>query len=253
MASQGTFPHPLNRPFGGQKDKAMKATALILMTLLVWAPMAAAENIGTFFGAMATAQATGQGQTTLNGTIGLADVTTYVGGLGYGFTDKMDGRIRIGALDESGFDTAIVLGGDLRWQLWDRDQATGGSPKPFDFAVGGFMEWSDWDAEEFEPFTTSTSMRVLEIGFQTTGSRTFLMSNGSTLTPYGRLNIRHENLSITIEDSGFPGGEMSGSDSQIALGANAGVAWGVSDHFVLMGELQIDGNDGLFLGMNYHP
>jgi hypothetical protein len=229
----------------------MKACALILAALLVWAPLAAADNIGTFFGSMATAQATGKGQTTLNGTIGLADVTTYVGSLGYGFSDRMDGRIRVGAGDESGFNTAFVIGGDLRGQLWDADQMTGARPKPFDLSIGAFMEWSKWNIDDQYLGSASASMKVFEIGFQVLGSRTYRMSNGSTLTPYGRLNIRNENASFSYEDPTF--GNTSASDNQVALGANAGVAWGVSDQFVLMGELQIDGNDGLFLGFDYRP
>lgn len=228
----------------------MKAFALILAGLLVWAPLAGADNIGTFMGAMATAQSTGKGQTTVSGTLGLADVTTYVGSLGYGFTEKMDGRLRVGAGDESGFNTAFVLGGDLRWQLWDADAMTTGKAKPFDLALGGFMEWSKWSIDD--AFTTaSTDMKIFEAGFQVTGSHTYHMSNGSTLTPYGRFNIRHENAKFTYDDPMF--GSVSASDSQIAVGANAGVAWGVTDQVVLMGELQLDGNDGLFLGIDYRP
>jgi hypothetical protein len=230
----------------------MKAFALILAGLLVWAPLAGADNIGTFMGAMATAQSTGKGQTTVGGTLGIADVTTYVGSLGYGFSDKMDGRIRIGAGDESGFDTAFVLGGDLRWQLMDAEGMTTGKAKPFDLALGGFMEWSKWSfsySDQF--FTASTDMKIFEVGMQVTGSKTYHMSNGSTLTPYGRFNIRNENAKFTYEDPQF--GSSSASDSQIAAGLNAGVAWGVSDQIMLMGELQIDGNDGLFLGIDYRP
>jgi outer membrane autotransporter protein len=112
------------------------------------------------------------------------------------------------------------------------------------------MEWSKWNIDD-QFFTGSASMKVLEIGIGVTGSRTYRMSSGSTLTPYGRLNLRHENATFTYEDTQF--GSTSASDSQVALGANAGVAWGVSDRFVLMGELQIDGNDGLFLGVDYRP
>jgi hypothetical protein len=231
-----------------------KAFLLSIMGLLVWVPLAGADNVGTFFGAMATAQATGKGQTTLNGTLGLADATTYVGGIEYGFSDKMDGRLRVGAVDDTGFDTGVVLGGDLRWQLWDRDKSTGASVKPFDLGLGGFMEWSHWDSQDIGlTFTSSTSVNVVEVGFQVTGSRTYQMSNGTTLTPYGRLNIREEHVSMTFTDSQFPG-ETSASDSQVALGLNTGVAWGLSnDHVILMGELQLDGNDGLFLGVNYRP
>lgn len=230
----------------------MKAFALILAGLLVWAPLAGAENFGTLFGAMATAQSTGKGQTTLSGTLGLADATTYVGSLGYGFSDKMDGRIRIGAGDDSGFDTAFIIGGDLRWQLMDADAMNAGKPKPFDLALGGFMEWSKWNVEDQYLFTgTSSDIKVFEIGIQVTGSRTYRMSGGSTLTPYGRFNLRNESFRVTSNDPMF--GSVSASDSQVAAGFNAGVAWGVTDQVVLMGELQLDGNDGLFLGIDYRP
>ena len=174
----------------------MKAFALILAGLLVWAPLAGADNIGTFFGAMATAQSTGKGQTSIGGTLGLADATTYVGSLGYGFSEKMDGRLRVGAGDNSGFNTAFVIGGDLRWQLWNADAMATGKAKPFDLALGGFMEWSKWSIEDqYMLAGTSADMKIFEIGMQVTGSRTYHMSNGSTLTPYGRINIRNENAS----------------------------------------------------------
>jgi hypothetical protein len=94
----------------------MKAFALILTTLLVWAPLASADNIGTFFGSMATAHATGKGQTTVSGTFGFTDVTTHGGSLGYGFTDKMDGRIRIEPSTSPG-SRSPRSGRRSRWQL----------------------------------------------------------------------------------------------------------------------------------------
>jgi hypothetical protein len=227
----------------------MRTVVFTLVALVVLAPAAGAGNIGTFFGAMSTAQATGKGQTTVNATVGIADVTSFVGSFGYGFTDQMDGRVKLGIIDEEYFDTTFILGGDLRWQLWDIDRMPATRAKPFDLAVGGFLEWSSWSSDAVDEFIDSQT--IFEIGFQVTGSRTFPMSNGSTLTPYGRLNIRHETLSVDMAPGMFVLEDFS--DSQVAVGANAGVAWGVSPSFVLLGELQIDGNDGLFLGVDYRP
>lgn len=225
----------------------MKVLILILAGVIAWAPIADAENLGSLFGAMATAQATGKGQTTFHGTVGLTDVNPFVGGIGYGFSDNVDGRVRLGIIDETAFETIFVVGADARWQMWDMESmAAEGNLKPFDMALGMFFERSTWNFDDtFDP-NSDSKMTAFEIGFQATGSKTYSMSNGSTLTPYGRLNLRNEH--ITISSDGF---EVS--DSQLAVGVNAGVAWGVTERVNLMGELQIDGNDGLFLGVDYRP
>ena len=121
----------------------MRVTVLTLIALLVLAPAVSAENIGLSFGSLTTAKATGKGQTTFSGTVGVTDNTTFVAGVNYGFSDKADGRFRVGLVDTDGFDTAFGLGGDIRWQIWDEDQmgtpSTGAKKKPFDMAALGTL------------------------------------------------------------------------------------------------------------------
>ncbi|MCK4633025.1 MAG: hypothetical protein KAT79_07110, partial [candidate division Zixibacteria bacterium] len=70
----------------------------------------------------------------------------------------------------------------------------------------------------------------------------FVMTNGTTLSPYGRINLRMERMSYTFKDS----------DSDLRFGLNAGVGWAISPTINLYAELQIDGNDGLFLGADFN-
>lgn len=228
----------------------MKITVFVIVALLVLAPVALAESVGSSFGSLTTAQTAGKGQTSFNGLIGLADYTSFGGAFGFGLSDKMDARLKIGMLDVDYFDNALVLGADMKYQIWNlSDMSNPLKDKPFDMAVGGFFEWASWDSD---PSGFIDSQSVFQIGAHIIGSKTFQMSNNTTLTPYGRLNLRNETISISFASQpGFPGGDAS--DSHISVGLNGGVAWGVSQQIALYGELQIDGNDGLFLGMDYHP
>ncbi len=87
----------------------MRVLFLTLLAVLVMAPLARAANFGSSLGYMATARATGKGPTTIGGTVGFADNTTFVAGINYGITDKADGRIRVGLADYDGFDTAAMM------------------------------------------------------------------------------------------------------------------------------------------------
>ena len=56
----------------------MRTSVLIMIGLLILAPPALAENIGSSFGALTTAQVAGKGVTVLGGTVGIADYTSFV-------------------------------------------------------------------------------------------------------------------------------------------------------------------------------
>jgi hypothetical protein len=229
----------------------MRILVLTMLAVLVAAPLASADNFGSTFGYMATARATGQGQTTIAGTVGFADNTAFVAGVTYGLTDKADGRIRVGLADYDGFDTALAVGGDMRWQLWNEDHmgtpSTGMKQKPFDMSLGGFFEWTSLDAQV--QGTSLMSMSVFQIGAAMSGSHTIQFSNGGTLAPYGRVNLRYEHMNAEL--GGGTVFAVDVSDSHLAMGLNGGVAWGPSRNILLFGELQVDGNDGIFFGIDY--
>jgi hypothetical protein len=113
----------------------MKIALFALIALLALAPVASAENFGSLFGAMATGQATGRGNATLSGTLGLTDATSFIAGVTYGFSDKADGRFRLGVVENDGFDTQIALQGDVRWQIWNVEDMKAAKPKPFDMSI----------------------------------------------------------------------------------------------------------------------
>jgi hypothetical protein len=99
-------------------------------------------------------------------------------------------------------------------------------------------------------YVSGDFISVLQLGGFALGSYPFVLSNGSTLSPYGRLNLRMENLSVD-----WPGGTPPGlddSESNLEFGLHAGVAWKFGSTATAYGEFQLDGNDGLFLGLDFN-
>ena len=181
---------------------------------------------GSAFGTLMTARSQAQGAGALNFGVGIADATSFGGSFVYGLSKYTDGRIKIGLRDEGGnSDARFTFGADLHWQFFNVDSA---SSHPFDMAVGGFFEYVDLDGA-----------KVFQIGGDVVGSYPFLLSNGSTLSPYGRFNARLESIS---------GG---GDESNLEVGLSGGVKWDVSKVIGLYGEFQIDGNDVFFFGLDF--
>ncbi|UCD94829.1 MAG: hypothetical protein JSU69_01905 [Candidatus Zixiibacteriota bacterium] len=237
----------------------MKLTVFTAAVLLLIVPIASAENIGSFFGTFTTGESMTKGQIRLSGGVGVADATSVGGMLAYSFSDDVDGRIKLGLVDDALFETGIAVGTDFKWQVMRKTEPTaytatndpGAAPSqrknsPFDLAVGGFMEWTNMD---YGGDLVVESQTVWQVGAQVIASYPIMLKNGTELSPYGRFNLRHESFSIDLMP-GMPDG-YDISDSKLAFGLNAGVAWSVTDVIVLYGELQFDGNDGIFLAIDF--
>ena len=228
----------------------MKRTLLWTLTAVLMLTVAGhAENFGSTFGALTTAQAVGRGETFLGGRVGVAEATSIVGSLTRGLSDIADGRFKAGFIDDELFKTELILGADLKWQVWNvlNVAPDAETRPPFDLAIGPFVEWVSFD---FDDNLILESQTVFQIGGQVVGSYPFHLQNGALVSPYGRLNVRHESLSTEtapgIDDS------FAISDSHLALGFNGGVAWRPRGTTTLLyAEIQIDGNDGLFLGADF--
>lgn len=207
---------------------------ILIVTLLVClaAASAMAGGVGSAFGTMTTASAMGQGKANFGAGVGIADATSVFGTLEYGLSRYTDGRLKLGLYDADD-DLKFTIGADIKWQFWDINQ---GRREPFDMAFGGFFEYLDID-----------NFSAFQFGAMAIGSYPFAMRNGSTLSPYAKLNVRLESLSW---DNPLAGGDDSESD--IRFGLNGGVAWQATSVICLFGEFQIDGNDGVFLGMNFN-
>lgn len=185
--------------------------------------LTAAGDFGSVFGSMSTAQSFGQGRGTLGISAGIADDNSIAGWFGFGMSKYVDGRIKLGLWD-AGPKTLLALGGDFKWQFWSMAD---GARYPIDMGVGGFIEYEDLDRSS-----------VLQIGSHLVGSYPIKLSRAGTLSPYGRLNVR---LVSTSADS----------NSDIKFGLTAGAAWDLTQLMRMYGEFQLDGNNGVFFGIEF--
>lgn len=193
----------------------------------------AGSSIGTSFGTLTTAEAIGQGRVNFGVGVGLADATSVVGTLTYGMAKYTDGRIKIGLVDGNTGDTKLSLGADFKWQIWNVDLE---STNPFDLAVGGLFEYVDFDLRS-----------VTQFGFQLIGSYPVKLSGGGIITPYGRFNTRLESLGEFTRNA-----NIIESETNLEIGFSGGVQWKMTPTVWLFGEFQFDGNDGLFIGLDFN-
>lgn len=193
----------------------------------------AGSSVGSSFGTLTTAEVIGQGRVNFSAGVGLADATSVFGSITYGLAKYTDGRIRIGLSDPDFGDTKITIGADFKWQFWNVGPE---SDHPFDFAIGGLVEFADFDR-----------YTVLQVGGQLIGSYPVKLSSGGVLTPYGRFNTRLESLS---DIKGRP--TADDSETNLEIGVSGGVKWQITSGVGLFGEFQIDGNDGLFFGIDFN-
>lgn len=213
-----------------------KLTVIVLALVACLGGTIKAESIGSSFGTLTSADALGQGRGDFSFGLGLADATSFVGGFAYGLSEYTDGRIRVALVDRDGSDTKFTIGGDVKWQFWEVGPE---STQPIDLAVGGLFEYGDFDL-----------LSVFQIGGQLIGSYPFALKNGGKLEPYARFNFRLESISIDYP-AGIPA-RFRGDDSEsnLEIGLNGGVKWDATDTIALYGEFQVDGNDGVFFGVD---
>ncbi len=202
-----------------------KLAIAFVLALGLAAHASAQSAAGSAFGSLTTATTLGQGHGNFGGGVGIADATSVFGTFTYGLSKYTDGRIRLGFRDD--VDAELTFGADFKWQFWNVGQ---GRREPLDMALGGFFEYTD-----FGPLS------VFQFGGQLFASHPFQLSRSGALSPYGRFNARMES---------FSGG--GASETELEFGLNAGVAWQATPAVALFGEFQLDGNDGVFFGIDFN-
>ncbi|MCK4606768.1 MAG: hypothetical protein KAU35_05665 [candidate division Zixibacteria bacterium] len=211
---------------------------IALVFVLVFVMAANGEAAGAFgssFGTLWTARSLGMANGSVGLGIGAADHTSFVGFFKYGLSDYTDGRIMLGIVDDEGVSATVVVGADFKYQLLNFQR---GGTDPFDLAIGALAEYLDFD-----------NMSAIQIGGHVLGSYPIALKGGTTLSPYGRINVRLERTKRVYVDRG---GEISEKkESELKFGLNMGVCWDISRDVGLYGEFQFDGNDGIFLGVSY--
>ncbi|MCK4302260.1 MAG: hypothetical protein KAW91_05775 [candidate division Zixibacteria bacterium] len=211
---------------------------IALAFVLVFVMAANGEAAGAFgssFGTLWTARSLGMANGSVGLGIGAADHTSFVGFFKYGLSDYTDGRILLGIADDEGVSATVVIGADFKYQLLNFQR---GGTDPFDLAIGALAEYLDLD-----------NLNAIQIGGHVIGSYPVALKGGTTLSPYGRINVRLERTKRVYVDRG---GEISEKkESELKFGLNMGVCWDISRDVGLYGEFQFDGNDGIFLGVSY--
>jgi hypothetical protein len=212
----------------------------LLVTAMVFGLASSACSIGasgSAFGTLTTASPMGRGRASFGAGIGLADATSFSGVLSYGLSQYMDGRVKLGLVDADGGDTKFALGADIKWQFWNIGPET---DHPFDFAAGGFLEYTSFDF-----------WSVFQLGGRLIASYPIHLEKGGPLVPYGAINARIESVSFDGVTGAVGTIGSDGSDSNLEVGLTAGVQWNWTPNVSIFGELQFDGNDGLFLGVDF--
>lgn len=204
--------------------------AAVALALILPVSGSAIDAAGSAFGNLQTAQPVGAGKGNFSGGVGIADATSFFGTFTYGLSTYMDGRLKLGLIDADGSDTKFTFGTDFKWQIWDY-QPNG--KYPFDMAVGGLFEYTSFGNSNFD-------LDVLQLGGFALGSYPVALNSGGSISPYGRASIRMERVS------------RNGSESSLEFGFHGGVSWSPSNATTLYGEFQIDGNDGVFFGIDFN-
>lgn len=209
---------------------AIKLSLTIGAIVLLAAPTYAIDAFGSSLGSMQTAASPGMGSASFTAGLGLADNgTSILGSFGYGLSKYTDGHLKLGIIDYDYVDDLkFSLGADIKWQFWSVSDVT---PKALDMAIGGIFEYQD-------PGGGS----ILHFGGALFGSYPFALKNGQAISPYGRFALRVEHIS--------PDGPGD-SESKLRFGLNSGIEWRFSSTVRAFGEFQLDGNDGIFFGIDF--
>ncbi len=211
--------------------KTMKVFVYLAILMIGGFTISQAENsFGCISGNLASAEAIGFGVGYLGIFGGFGDNANSVfGSASYGFSKYIDGRIKLGFSDPDfvGSDPRLFIAADFKYQFMNYSNQN--RHQPLDMALGGFTEFCD--------FGNST---IFQLGGNLIGSIPYRFSSGARLIPYARLDLRLERAS----SHGF-------SDSDFQAGLNLGAKYELSPDMNIYGEIQIDGNTGLFTGIEF--
>ncbi len=230
-----------------------KLTILTAILVVALAGSSFAAGVGSAFGTQATAQSLGHRVGYFGVGVGIADFTSVVGTFDYGLSRFTTGRLKLGFTDDGdNADMALSMGAELRWQLWraevgtssgkNKNKAKTVKQRPIDLAIGPMIEYFKIGSRVL---SVNYDISVLQFGGFVLGSHGFMTSGGKLITPYAKLNVRVEDTKLSV--TGFP--DISESDLRVGLGT--GVAYQFSNTMNFYGELQFDGNDGFFMGVDF--
>lgn len=207
----------------------MRKISFVVLLLAVSSGVASAQFLGQMTPASTLPVATGK----LGGYVVLHEnATAVVGSLRYGFSDDFEGRFRLGLIDYDvpDSDIQVVLGTDVKYRLWKYQQ----NNNPFDFSVGANMEYAGADPGN-----------VFGLGGFVVGSVPVVLSNNTTLEPYGRLGLRYQRVSFG--DQRDLDGRKIDAESDLKASLSVGALFAATKYVDFTAELMIDDDDVAFL------
>lgn len=208
------------------KGKTISA-AITLLIVLSFTAAYGDHSAGLASGNLTTADACGFGAGYIGGFVGFADeATSLFGTVTYGFSQYTEGRVKFGFsdLDAPDTDPQLLVGFDFKYEFLDYYDTMRNNP--LDLAFGGFIEFVNYEYAS-----------VLELGGNLLASIPYKFKSGQRLVPYSRFNMRLEKYSNGYTDSDFQ------------AGLNLGTKFELTQDVHLYGEIQLDGNTGLFAGL----
>ena len=202
-------------------SKRLLIWGLAVATLTAFLLLRPTPVSAQFLGQVSTARTADQGANDVGGFFGLYDhAVALFGQYRRGFSSTADFGAFAGFIDPEGGKASIALGGDVKFQLLDDQKAD-----PFDLALDSRVALVDYPGSF-----------LFSLGESVVFSHDFKISRGSVLAPYGAVNLRLDHAS-------------SQTDWNVA--AVGGVKWEVSDLIDGYGELVIDNDLGLVVGLNF--
>ena len=193
-------------------------TVTVMTAGLLLSPVKASAQ---FLGQVSTARTVEQGANDVGGFLGLYDHAMAVfGQYRRGFSRTADFGAFAGFFDPEGGGARLTFGGDVKFQVLDDQRAD-----PFDLALDTRLAFTDYPGSF-----------LFSIGESVVFSHDFKITRGSVLAPYGVVNLRLDHAS---------------SETNLEIAAAGGVKWELSDLIDAYGELVIDEDLGLVLGLNF--
>ncbi|MEW5701190.1 MAG: hypothetical protein AB1792_03050 [Candidatus Zixiibacteriota bacterium] len=179
----------------------------------------------SLFGQVSTARPLDRGTQDIGGFLGVFENSTgFFGQYRRGLFSQGDGGLQFGVVDpDGGGDVGVGFGGDLKFTVM-----SAASRDPFDLGLGprvGFFSYG--------------GATLLQLGGSVVISRDYTVSNGGYLSPYGAVNMRMESVS------------NGASETEFQIGAQAGLKWEITDLIDVLGEVVLDDELGIIIGLNF--
>ncbi len=226
--------------------KKARLLSIIGGSLLIVMALSVSQSHAQFFGQVSTARTLVRGANDVGGYIGIFDgFTTLFGQYRRGLSPSMDFGLQAGLIDPDarGADAGLIVGGDLKWNVMSAGY------DPFDMALGARGSFYD-----------ISSVSVFALGASVIISRDYAIEGGGILAPYGSVNVRLEHASYDAVSSfdpprsrstAYADNEFDDDDTNLEIGGTAGVKWELSDFVDALGEVVLEEDWGLVLGLNF--